>query len=101
MGDSLAGRDLRSIVVFKLRQIGDVLLSTPALHALRQAFPGARIAAVVNEGTQEMLSGNPDIDRLVVFRRGRRDAGGKGRLREELGLLRGLRSLRPDLAVIV
>jgi len=99
MGDSLAGRDLRSIVVFKLRQIGDVLLSTPALRALRQAFPGARIAAVVNEGTQEMLSGNPDIDRLVVFRRGRRDAGGKGRLREELGLLRGLRSLRPDLAV--
>lgn len=99
MGDSLAGRNVRSIVVFKLRHIGDVLLSTPAFRALRQAFPEARIAAVVNEGTQEMLTGNPDIDRLVVFRRGRRDGGGKGRLREELALLRGLRSLRPDLAV--
>ncbi len=99
MQDSLLGRDIRSIVAFKLRHIGDVLLSTPAFHALRKAFPGARIAAVVNEGTQEMLSGNPDIDRILVFRRGQRDAGGNSRLREEISLLREIRSLRAEVAV--
>jgi heptosyltransferase-3 len=99
MGDSLLGRDIRSIVVVKLRHIGDVLLSTPAFHALRGAFPGARIAAVVNEETQEMLSGNPDIDRVLAFRRGRRDAGGKSRIGEELALLGELRSLRAECAV--
>ncbi len=99
MRDSLLGRDIRSIVAFKLRHIGDVLLSTPAFHALRGAFPGARIAAVVNEGTQDMLSGNPDIDRILVFRRGRRDAGGKSRFGEELALLREIRSLRAEVAV--
>jgi heptosyltransferase-3 len=99
MRDSLPGRDVRSIVAFKLRHIGDVLLSTPAFHALRGAFPGARIAAVVNEGTQDMLSGNPDIDRILVFRRGRRNAGGKSRFGEELALLREIRSHRGEVAV--
>ncbi|NNF84036.1 MAG: hypothetical protein HKM29_02650, partial [Deltaproteobacteria bacterium] len=99
MRDSLLGRDIRSIVVFKLRHIGDVLLSTPAFHALRGAFPGVRIAAVVNEGTQDMLSGNPDIDRILVFRRGRRNAGGKSRFGEELALLREIRSLRAEVSV--
>ncbi len=99
MRDSLHGRDIRSIVAFKLRHIGDVLLSTPAFHALRGAFPGARIAAVVNEGTQDMLSGNPDIDRILVFRRGRRNARGKSRFGEELALLREIRSLRAEVAV--
>ena len=99
MRDSLLGREIRSIVAFKLRHIGDVLLSTPAFHALRKAFPGARIAAVVNEETQDMLSGNPDIDRILVFRRGRRNAGGKSRFGEELALLREIRSHRAEVAV--
>ena len=99
MRDSLLGREIRSIVAFKLRHIGDVLLSTPAFHALRKAFPGARIAAVVNEETQDMLSGNPDIDQVIAFRRGLKDAGGKRRFRGELALLREIRSLRPEVAV--
>jgi heptosyltransferase-3 len=99
MGSSLRGRDIRSIVVFKQRHIGDVLLSTPVFHALRVTFPGASTAAVVNEGTEAMLSGNPDIDRIVVFRRSRRDAGGMERGREELSFLRQIRACRPDLSV--
>lgn len=99
MGDSLLERNTRSVVVFKQRHIGDVLLSTPVFRALRVAFPSARIAAVVNEGTEEMLSGNPDIDRVVIFRRSSRNRGGMARLREEARFLSEIRSCRPDLAV--
>lgn len=99
MGDSLLERNIRSVVVFKQRHIGDVLLSTPVFRALRAAFPSARIAAAVNEGTEEMLSGNPDIDRVVIFRRSRRDQGGMARLWEEARFLSEIRSGRPDLAV--
>jgi heptosyltransferase-3 len=99
MGINLLGRDLRSIVVFKQRHIGDVLLSTPAFRALRASYPSAMIAAVVNEGTEPMLTGNPDIDRIVVFRRSRREAGGMARWEEEISFLREIRSLRPELAV--
>jgi ADP-heptose:LPS heptosyltransferase len=38
MEDSLLGRDFRSIVVFKQRHIGDVLLSTPVFRALRASW---------------------------------------------------------------
>lgn len=99
MAGSLLGRDLRSIAVFMLRHIGDTLLSTPAFHALRSAFPSARILAVVNEGTQEMLEGNPDIDGILVFHRRRRNEGGFGRWKEEAALARSLRAFRPEAAV--
>ena len=99
MGSDLRGRDIRSVVVFKQRHIGDVLLSTPVFRALRVSFPGASTTAVVNEGTEAMLSGNPDIDRIVVFRRSRREAGGMERGREELSFLREIRACRPDLSV--
>ena len=99
MAGSLLGRDLRSIAVFMLRHIGDTLLSTPTFHALRTAFPSARILAVVNEGTQEMLDRNPDIDEILVFHRRRRDGGGVARWREEAAMVRSLRAFRPGLAV--
>ncbi len=99
MAGSLPGRDLRSVAVFMLRHIGDTVLSTPAFRALRAAFPSARILAVVNEGTQEMLDGNPDIDEILVFHRCRKDEGGIGRWKEEAALVRSLRAFRPDLSV--
>jgi len=99
MGDSLAGRDVRSIVVFKQRNIGDVLLATPAIHALRCSWPSARVAVAVNSGTEAMVSGNPDIDRVIVFDRVARDAGGARRWREEVRFLREIRAWRPGLAV--
>lgn len=99
MAGSLPGRDLRSIAVFMLRHIGDTLLSTPTFRALRAAFPSARILAVVNEGTQEMLDGNPDIDEILPFHRRRKDEGGIGRWKEEAALVRSLRAFRPDLSV--
>jgi len=99
MRGSLAGRDIRSIVVFKQRNIGDVLLSTPAIRALRRAWPSARIAVAVNSGTEAMLSGNPDVDRVIAFDRPAREAGGLRRLKAEARFLREIREGRPDLAV--
>ena len=49
----------RSILVIKFRNIGDVLLTTPVFANLRAAYPEARICALVNSGTEEMLTGNP------------------------------------------
>ena len=54
--------EIRSILVIKLRHIGDVLLTTPAFRALREAYPAAKICAVVTSGTADMLTQNPNID---------------------------------------
>ncbi|WP_353570630.1 glycosyltransferase family 9 protein [Candidatus Albibeggiatoa sp. nov. BB20] len=53
------------IVVISMRQIGDVLLVTPLLNSLRQAYPDAEIDVIVFENKGGMLDGNPDINHLL------------------------------------
>ena len=86
---------IERILVIKLKHIGDVLLATPAIHALRKAFPKSRICALVYAGTDDMLTGNPDLEEVLVFEKGT----GVGRIRNEGRLVGQLRRIRPDLAV--
>jgi heptosyltransferase-3 len=60
---------VKRILVIKLRHVGDVLLTVPVFRALRENFPDAHLAALVNSGTEEVLSGNPLIDEIIVFDR--------------------------------
>ena len=92
-------QNIRRLAVFKMRNIGDVLMITPVLRALRETFPEARITVVVNSGTEEMLAHNPHIDEVLIHRRkdGRRSL--LGRLGDELRLVRELRKRRFDLTI--
>ncbi len=58
---------VRSILVMRLYFIGDVLLSTPVFGALRSAFPGASITALVKRRSSEVLLNNPNVDEIVVY----------------------------------
>ena len=60
----------QNILIIKLRYLGDVLLATPTLQALKAAYPTARLTALVNRGTEEMLIGNPDVDEIMPLDRG-------------------------------
>lgn len=53
---------VRRILVCQLRQIGDVLLATPALTLLRRRFPEAEIHVLTESKCVSMLDGNPDVD---------------------------------------
>lgn len=53
-------------LLIKLKHIGDTLLLTPTLRALRSAFPTAQIDVVVRRGCQEILENNPDISHVFV-----------------------------------
>ena len=89
--------DPHTILVIKLKHIGDVLLATPAIHALKVAYPSARIHALVSRGSEPVLEENPDLAGVIPFPRPR--GLGPRRWREELRLVRSLRALRPDLVV--
>jgi len=78
------------ILVVKLRYLGDVLLLSPVVRALGEAYPRATITALVNAGTQAMLEGNPHVDRILTVSRS---------LSTQLSLVRALRGVRPDLAI--
>lgn len=55
-----------SILVVITRRIGDVLLTTPMIRSLRLAWPAAKIDALVFEGTEGVLTSNPDLDRVIT-----------------------------------
>ena len=87
-------KNVQRIGVFKLRNIGDVLMITPFLRALRETFPSARLTAVVNAGTEAMLANNPHVDDVIVYQRGEKNA-----VRREWNFLREVRRARFDLTI--
>ncbi|MFI3185815.1 MAG: glycosyltransferase family 9 protein [Methylococcaceae bacterium] len=54
------------ILIIAMRFLGDVLLTTPLIRSLRQAYPDARIDVLVFSSTASMLEGNPDIDQIIT-----------------------------------
>lgn len=83
------------ILAVRLRQIGDVVFTTPTLGALRSRFPDARITYLVEPAAAPVLRGNPIIDELIVAPRERGLAGLLG----EWQLIRRLRAARFDLVL--
>lgn len=57
------------ILFTKLRHIGDNLLVTPIIMATKRRFPDAEIWMAVRRGTEGVLSGCPEISRIVTTAR--------------------------------
>ena len=57
----------RSILLIRLRRIGDIVMTTPALGILRAAFPKASLTYVVEEPFRRLVEGHPDLDRALVL----------------------------------
>lgn len=60
---------VRRVLAIRHRAGGDLLLATPAFHALRQGFPDASIEILTACGLASLLDGNPDVDRVLAFDR--------------------------------
>jgi len=55
------------ILVVRLDRLGDVILSTPVLQALRQRYPHAFIAMMVRPACREAVEGNPHANEVLVY----------------------------------
>lgn len=87
------------ILLIKLRHIGDALLLTPTVVAVRRAYPQAQIWVLVRKGCEGILAGCPEIDRIVLSAAPATKERGFGRLWQDFQLIRELRKERFDLAV--
>lgn len=58
------------ILIVRFSSVGDVILTTPLLRAIRLRHPGARITVVVREDLADILRHNPRVDRLITWKRG-------------------------------
>ncbi|MDD5026926.1 MAG: lipopolysaccharide heptosyltransferase II [Candidatus Omnitrophica bacterium] len=68
------------LLIIKLSSLGDIILSTPGLRAIREKFPRYKISFLVGEEAKEVLLRCPYIDELLVVDLKNRDKGLKGLL---------------------
>lgn len=55
------------ILLIRTDRIGDVLLSTPAIKAVRRHFPSAHIGVMVRPYAKEIVLGSPYIDEVILY----------------------------------
>ncbi|MFL6583148.1 MAG: putative lipopolysaccharide heptosyltransferase III [Chthoniobacterales bacterium] len=56
------------ILLIQLKRIGDLILTTPAVAALRRRFPDAQITLAVSSAGEELLPAIREINQAVVLR---------------------------------
>jgi lipopolysaccharide heptosyltransferase II len=54
------------ILLIRLRRIGDIVMTTPAVAALKRALPRSLLSYVVEEPFRRLVEGNPDLDEVLV-----------------------------------
>jgi ADP-heptose:LPS heptosyltransferase len=59
-------RSIAAVLYIKPDHLGDLLLATPVLAALRQRLPQAQVTALVGPWSRMVLQRNPDIDCLLT-----------------------------------
>ena len=80
------------VLVVKRDKLGDLLLTTPMLAHLKAIRPEAELHMLANDYNAWVVAGNPDLDRLWVYRRVRH--AGRMRLGAAFGTLHQLIALR-------
>jgi heptosyltransferase-2 len=92
--------NIRRIIFLTRSGLGDLLLMTPAIRAVRESYPSARISILIKQEFREVFEHNGDMDEILTYNsRALHDTTRWKRLREELRILRLLRGRRFDVAI--
>ncbi|MEW6264665.1 MAG: putative lipopolysaccharide heptosyltransferase III [Thermodesulfobacteriota bacterium] len=82
----------KNVLIIKLKNLGDVLTTTPMLAAVTKAWPAAEVSYLVNRGAEDLVQYHPRVKEVFVFPR---QAGLIGRI----GLIREIWRRRFDLVL--
>ena len=84
--------EIRRILFIRIDRVGDLVLSTPAIRALKEGFPSSELTVLAGPAAAPLLEHNPHVDNVIVYDRSRG-------LREKVVLAHEERRMRFDLAV--
>lgn len=88
---------ISNILVRSTNWIGDAVMTTPALRAIRESFPGARVTVLANSLVAPLFTVHGAVDDVIIYDRRGTHAGLGGKLR----LARELKARRFDLAILL
>jgi len=62
-------KNIEKILLIRFGSLGDVVLTLPAIEAIRKSFPKAYISMLVGDRSADVVSADPRIDEVIVFHR--------------------------------
>lgn len=90
-------RAIRRLLIRSTNWIGDAIMTTPAVRAIRYNFPDAHISMLAKPWVAPVFDHSPHVDEVVIYDAGGRHAGFTGLLR----LAKDLRAGRYDAAILL
>ncbi len=86
----------QNVLVIQTAFLGDAVLTTPLLSALKKNLPGARVTVLCTPETHEIFKGHADVEDVIVFDKRTNEKSLKAKWR----LVKTLAALRFDLAIL-
>jgi ADP-heptose:LPS heptosyltransferase len=91
---------VEKILLLRLKSMGDVVLTLPAVHAVRNNFPDAKITYLVSKENAGLLRGFREVNEVIAIDRAALRGGNPLKVVPEFfGLLHRLRAGKFDLVV--
>ncbi|HTW89279.1 MAG TPA: lipopolysaccharide heptosyltransferase II [Candidatus Binataceae bacterium] len=84
------------VLVKEVNWLGDLIISLPALRALRRRFPASHLAVLIREELAGFFDGCEWIDEIIGYQRG----GGMRSVANQVRIVSAIRSHRFDLAIL-
>jgi len=88
---------LKKILVIETSTVGEVVLITPVLSALRATFPQAKISVMIIPATRGVLCADKNVDEIVVYDKKNKHKSWKNFLK----LIKEIRSRKFDIAILL
>lgn len=85
---------VKKILVIRTDRIGDVVLSTSTVRALRENFPEGFIGFLTTSYTKDLVIGNKDIDEVIVYEQ-------KTSVFKKIDFIKKLKRYKFDLSVVL
>jgi heptosyltransferase-2 len=86
-----------NILIRGTNWIGDVVMTLPAIAAIRKTFPQAKISVLVKPWVAETFNLCPDVDEVIIYQRPGAHSGITGLFR----LIKELRARKFDAAILL
>ncbi|MDD5155233.1 MAG: glycosyltransferase family 9 protein, partial [Candidatus Omnitrophica bacterium] len=84
--------DIKKVLFITLSNIGDSILTLPALDLLKDKFPQAKITVMVGARPRQIFQDNPAADKVIVYNK-------RSSLKEKTALLWSLRKENFDVVI--
>lgn len=84
----------KNIIVFRFDRMGDLVVTTPALRALREHYSDSKITAILSATNAKILRGSSLVNNIIIYNR-------NSSLYDKLVLIKKLRLLKPDISIVL